>query len=395
MKDERTLRLTVIHSPKNYYRNDSVQGMMDFGLNRYGYAIYVHKGDYTEKTQLNARFFNQPMAVFTTNKHEGTLGSEYSFGTISNDNVIIRALKKSELTDEIIVRVNEGAGLHARKTELSLGRGILSAREVYASEEEIGEATVVDGKLVFDLAPNEVKTFALTLLSCNAAPKIEQSVVALPYNLKATTFNSNRAESSIPTINVSIPAEIFPKVIDCNGVRFETGDVNAEYNALVCNGQTIKAKGNRMYFIAASLYGDKAYEFELGDSKASIKVQAINERIGGWDLYNLAETAFIKTDKLAWEFTHTHSANKDNVASQLYFFMYEINTENFDEIKLPSDGGLLVLAATETFDTRLIRLNSALYDRVENRTFDYKMSHAEKRRHKKNLRRSKKTPNKS
>ena len=69
--------------------------------------------------------------------------------------------------------------------------------------------------------------------------------------------------------------------------------------------------------------------------------------------------------------------------------MYEINTENFSEIKLPDDSGLLILAATETFDTRLVRLNSALYDRVDNRTFDYKMSFNERRRHKKMLRKSK------
>lgn len=388
-KDEKTLRLTVLHTPKYYYRSDSVQGMMDFGLNRYGYAIYAHSGDFTQKTQLQARFFNQPMAVFTSDKHLGMLGSEYSFCSISNENVIIRAIKKSENSDEVIVRVNEGAGCRAMKTELSLGNGILSAREVYASEEEIGEAAVVDNKLVFDLAPFEVKTFALTLLSCNVAAKEEQRVIELPFNVKATSFNSDRAAGSIPTINVSIPAEIFPKAIDCNGVRFETGDVDAEFNALLCNGQTIKTNGNRLYFIAASLYGDKSYDFGVGENNLSIKIQAVNECVGGWDLYNRAETAFIKTDKLAYEFTHTHSPNGDNAGSQLYFFMYEINTENFSEIKLPDDSGLLILAATETFDTRLVRLNSALYDRVDNRTFDYKMSFKERRRHKKMLRKSK------
>ncbi len=393
VKDERTLRLTVLHSPKRYYRHDSVQGMMDFGLNRYGYAIYSHKGDFTESTQLNARFFNQPMAVFTTNKHEGALGTEYSFGSISNSDVIIRAIKKAEDTDEIIVRVNESAGHHAKQVALSLGKGILSAREVFASEEEIGEANVVNNALVFELAPNEVKTFALTLLSSSVASKREQRPVELPYNTKITTFNSNRAECSIPGINVSVPSELFPKVIDCGGVRFETGDVNAENNALLCDGQTIKTTGNRLYFVAASLYGDKVYDFALGDSKASIKVQSVNERIGGWDLYNLAETAFIKTDKLAWECTHSHATNGDNVASQLYFFLYEINTENFDEITLPSDSGLLILAATETFDDRLIRLNSALYDRVEKRDFNYKMSHREKRKYKHNMRISKRPTN--
>ena len=387
-KDEKTFRLTVLHTPKYYYRSDSVQGMMDFGLNRYGYAIYAHSGDFTQKTQLQARFFNQPMAVFTSDKHLGMLGSEYSFCSISNENVIIRAIKKSENSDEVIVRVNEGAGCRAMKTELSLGNGILSAREVYASEEEIGEAAVVDNKLVFDLAPFEVKTFALTLLSCNIAAKVEQRVIELPFNVKATSFNSDRAAGSIPTINVSIPAEIFPKAIDCNGVRFETGDVGAEFNAL-CNGQTIKTNGNRLYFIAASLYGDKSYDFGVGENNLSIKIQSVNECVGGWDLYNRAETAFIKTDKLAYEFTHTHSPSGDNAGSQLYFFMYEINTENFSEIKLPDDSGLLILAATETFDTRLVRLNSALYDRVDNRTFDYKMSFNERRRHKKMLRKSK------
>ena len=394
-KDEKTLRLTVLHTPKYYYRSDSVQGMMDFGLNRYGYAIYSHSGDFTQKTQLQARFFNQPMAVFTSDKHLGMLGSEYSFCSISNENVIIRAIKKSESSDEIIVRVNEGAGCRAMKTELSLGSGILSAREVYASEEEIGEATVVDNKLVFDLAPFEVKTFALTLLSCNVAAKEEQRVVELPFNVKATSFNSDRAAGSIPTINASIPAEIFPKAIDCNGVRFETGDVGAEFNALLCNGQTIKTNGNRLYFIAASLYGDKSYDFGVGENNLSIKIQSINEYIGGWDLYNRAETAFIKTDKLAYEFSHTHSPSGDNAGSQLYFFMYEINTENFSEIKLPDDSGLLILAATEAFDTGLVRLNSALYDRVDNRTFDYKMSFKERRRHKKMLKKSKCKANES
>lgn len=394
MKDNKSLRLTVVHSPKHYYRNDSVQGMMDFGLNRYGYAIYSHKGDFTEGTQFEARCFNQPMAVFTSDKHVGALGSEYSFGAISNSDVIIRALKKSEETNEVIIRVNEAAGRRADRVEVFLGKGILSAREVYATEEEIGEASVLDGRLVFDLAPYEVKTFALTLLSCNVASREEQTVVELPYNIKATSFNSDRSEGIIPTINVSIPSEIFPKVIDCCGVRFETGSVHDEFNALVCNGQRIKTKGKKLYFIAASLYGDRAYDFGLGDTaRTSINVNAVNERIGGWDLYNLAETAFIKTGKLAWECTHTHSKSGDNVASRLFFFMYEINTERFDEVVLPSDSGLIILAATESNDAHLVRLNTALYDRVENRPFDFKLKGKEKRQHKRRLRNSKRKPN--
>ncbi|MCM1545350.1 MAG: glycosyl hydrolase-related protein, partial [Ruminococcus sp.] len=395
MKDESSLRMTVIHTPKHYFRHDSVQGMLDFGHNRYSYAIYSHKGDYTNATQFNARAFNQPMAAFVTNNHPGPLGNDYSFGSINNSDVIIRAIKKAEDSNEVIVRVNEGANRPANGVELSLGKGILSAREVYASEEEIGPADVENGKLKFDLAPYEVKTFALTLAPCKVSALADQKTVDLPYNVDIVTFNNNRGAAKIPTINVSVPGEIFPKTIECGGVRFETGGTWASNNAVICAGQKIKVTGNRFYFIAASLYGDKGYNFDLGNSKTGIMVQSINERIGGWDLYELAETAFIKTDKLAWECTHTHADDKDNVASQLYFFMYEINTEGVSEITLPDDSGLIILAATEVFDNRDVRLATQTYDRINRRTFDYKMTRAEKSEYNKMKKKYKKEHNKT
>lgn len=396
MKDERTLRLTVLHSPKNYYRHDSVQGMLDFGLNRYGYAIYSHTGDYTNGTQLNARFFNQPVTAFVTGKHSGVLGTEYSFGGISNSDVIIRAMKKAEDSNEIVVRVNEGANKTAEGVELKLGNGIVSARELNSMEEEIGEATVTDGKLVFDLEAYEVKTFALTLDDCKYAPKTEYSVVELPYNRDIVTFNHDRNSASIPTIDVSIPGEIFPKTIECAGVNFETGDIWGEgNNALICAGQEIPVYGNKFYFVGASLYGDKAYDFKLDDKVVSVKVQSINERIGQWDLYNLSEVANIKTDKVAWECTHTHSPNGDNAAQQLLFFMYEINTTSVNTITLPDDNGLIILAAAQTRDANTAKLMTPLYDRVSGRKFDYKMTSKEKRRDKTQKRIFKKPHNKS
>lgn len=395
MKDEQTLRMTVVHSPKYYYRNDSVQGMLDFGLNRYGYAIYSHKGNYTNGTQFNARAFNQPMAAFITNNHTGALGDEYSFGYVDNSSVIIRAIKKAEDSDEIIVRVNEGANSHVKDAKLKFGKGIISAREMYASEEDMGPATVVDGNLVFSLAPYEVKTFALTLEPCKITGAAVQNSIDLPYNVDILTYNSDRAATSIHAIDVSIPAEIYPENIECSGVNFKTSDVRGGNNALLCDGQTIKVSGNKLCLVCASLYGDKPYTFKIGDKEISLKVQAIEEKIGGWDLYDLAETAFIKTDKLAWECTHTHSADKDNIASQLFFFMYEINTDGINEITLPEDNGLLILAATEVYENNTVRLNSQLYDRISKRPFDFKMSRKERNTVKKLKKKSKRPLNKS
>ena len=396
MKDEKSLRLTVLHSPKNYYRDDSVQGMLEFGLNRYGYAIYSHQGDYVNGTQLNARFFNQPCAAFITDKHAGSLGSEYSFGSISNDAVIVRAIKKAENSDEIVIRVNEGADRMAKDVKLILGRGIVSARELNAVEDEIGEAVVENGSLIFDLKPYEVKTFAVKLRDCAVGVKASQSVVELPYNTDIVTFNHDRNSANIPTINVSVPGEIFPKEIECAGVTFRTGDIWGEgNNALICAGQELKVSGKKFYFIGASLYGDKVYNFKVDGKLYPLKVQSINERIGKWDLYDLAETANIKTDRLAWECTHTHSIKGDVAAQQLYFFMYEVPVGETGVITLPEDNGLIILGATQTNESVTTTLESALYDRISERPFDFKMTAKEKRNYKRLKRKFKKTPNKS
>ncbi|MBR3737365.1 MAG: hypothetical protein IKN26_01380, partial [Eubacterium sp.] len=77
---DNTLRLTAIHTPKKNYRIDSMQSMMDLGLNRYSYAIFSHKGEVGAQTQLEARFFTSPMTALVFDKHQGALKSDYSFG---------------------------------------------------------------------------------------------------------------------------------------------------------------------------------------------------------------------------------------------------------------------------------------------------------------------------
>lgn len=393
-KDDKTLRLTVVHSPEKYYRHDSVQGMLDFGLNRYSYAIYSHIGDYTNGTQLGARFFNQPVTAFICDKHNGILADEYSFGSINTEDVIIRAVKKAEDSDEVIIRVNEASCKVIKDVEIKLGKGIVSARECNGYEEEIGEAKVVEGKLVFDMEPYQVRTFAVKLADAAVSEPTQQAVVELSYNKSVVTFNSNRDNTIIPVIKVSLPGEIFPKEIVCSGIKFKTGETTeGAYNALVADGQKISVYGKKLYLVAASLNGDKKFEFKVGDKSVTVPIQSINDRIGRWDLYDLGETAKIKTDKLAWECTHTHSLKSDNAAAQLYFFMYELNIEDAETVILPKDRDLIILAATQSRDGSFIKLETPLYDRVKERKFDYKMNFIEKLNYKHNMRISKKPHN--
>ena len=75
--------------------------------------------------------------------------------------------------------------------------------------------------------------------------------------------------------------------------------------------------------------------------------------------------------------------------------MYEIDTEGVDTVTLPDDNGLIILAAAQTRDTDKTALQTALYDRVSGRKFDYKMSRKEKRRDRAQKRLFKKPHNKS
>ena len=394
-KDESTLRMTVVHTPKYYYRHDSVQGMMDLGLNRYGYAIYSHAGEWNKETQQLARSFHQPLTAFITDAHPGTLGNSYSFGSLSSDGVILRALKKAEDDETVIVRVNEATGRHVHDVSLRLGEGIAYASETNGMEEPLNAAIVEDGALVFDLAPYEVKTFALNLQPARHGICAEQRVLPLECNRNIVTFNHNRGEASIPTLGVSVPGEQFPKTVNCRGIRFELAPAYSRANALVSGGQTLYVEGNRLYFLAASVYGDKVFDFKVGARTEHLKIAAMNERVGGWDLYHLAETAFVKPDCPAVVFTHTHGDEKDNRGQELYFFLYSLNTEDAEVVTLPEDNGLILLAAAETLDAFEVLPCTPLTERVEKRPFDYEMTSKQKKVHKQQMKKCKKPTNQS
>ncbi len=371
---DNTLRMTVIHTPLNNSRPASVQSMMDLGLNRYGYAICAHKGADITRVQAAAREFNSPLCAFVADKHTGVLGACYSFADISDNAIIIRAIKKAENTDEIVVRVNEGNNNTHKNVRLSLGNGIVSAREIYASEEHIGDATVKDGSLVFDMNPYEVKSFALTLAPLAKKGKtVPYLFVELPLNTKAFSSNQSRLDNGIYGKNYTIPAELVPDVITSGGVSFAVN--KGKYDSLLADGQTIALDGgyNKLVILCASLDGDRECTFDVDGKPAKIKVSDIEERPFAWDLYGMKRTAKIKTDVLGWECTHTHSANGDDYAHQLFFFKYEIETDGAKSLRLPCDKNLFILAATQIKTDCECKCVTQLYDTVEPREYSFRL----------------------
>lgn len=370
---DNTLRLTAIHTPKKNYRIDSMQSFMDLGLNRYSYAIFSHKGKAQSATQLEARKFVTPMTAYIATKHQGKLKTQYSFGEVSTNDVIIRAIKKAENSDEIVVRLNEGTNSEIENFTLTLGEGIESAREIYASEENKGDATVKDGKLITSFKPYEIKSFALKLKKSSLdAQKVESTPLDLPFDKNIITKKGQTGD-----FEYTIPNTIVPDEITANGVRFDINKSNK--NALICSSQRIKLDRdkNRLVFLCASMAGDKTAEFILGDKKINKNVLSSFERFAAWDLYDFGETAYVKKGKIGYDFTHCLKNGEVQYAKIMYFYLVEFDLNGENEIKLPNDNDIVILAASQT-NAPFSKLATPTYDEVEKRPFTFKLNLKEK-----------------
>lgn len=372
---DNTLRLTAVHTPYYSYRWECSQHLMDLGLNRFSFGIYSHTGPWQNGTQMAAQRFNQPMATFVSKAHEGKLDRSFSFAKISDDSVIIRAIKKANEGEAVIVRFNEGSGEAKKGVRFSIGDGIEIATEVYASEEKIGPATVTKGELVFDIGIYEPKTFALTLkkTSLKTKPVVLQQL-ELPYNVTAITPQESMETSELPQ-SFSIPREIIPDEIVSGGIPFTIG--KDDKNAMLCRGQkiTLPQGTKKLWLLVTSVDGDRFATFKVGAEKEYLLIQDWQEAVGAWDLIGLGETGYVKKDVLAWNTTHAHAKTGDEIAKQLYFFKYAIDIPSgVTAITLPKVEEILILAMTASTHDTAFEPGAEMFDSLEKRPFDYKIT---------------------
>lgn len=365
--DDHTLRLTCMHTPAGAFTKETRQDLQDLGTNRFGFALFSHSGDYTMGTQLQSEFYAYPLTAYqTTAKRKGPYGAVYSFGESNDRGVLIRAVKKAEDTDELIVRVNEGIGLRHKEVTLRLGDGIESAREVYASEEPLRDAVVQDGALLFNIERYEVKTFALTLtkpVKKGAKERFEK--LDLPFNADVITDNQNRQSAIMAASGTSLPLALFPESVTCGGVTFKLGRECRPYNALIPREQTIPLPQgyHKLYLLAASVRGDKPITFLVDHKPRIVTIHDFAEPVGQWELYGMAQKTRVKNDAVpALEFTHTHSPEDDNYGEPAEFFLYEIDIKNGKELKLPYENTVVILAMTAVKKFSATKLVTTLTD---------------------------------
>lgn len=362
--NDNTLRLTLIHTPPVPYLPQSGQDWQDMGLNVFSYSITGHKG-FRDDTTKEAAELNQPMLPFTAPKHDGD-GKEISFMSVSDAHVVVRAIKKEEKGERIIVRIQETSGKPCKDVKLTFAGNLTSVTETNGYEDEIGTVVFEGNSFTVDMGKYAVKTFAITLAPTAQAAKTVSETVALPFNKRVTTCNADRTAGEFAN-GISIPAELYSEDVTAGGISFKLASAEAE-NAVVSAGQTVELPEgyDTLYILAASANGDKVASFKVDDRTVEIGVQDYKENVGSWDMLANGSTCLIKCDEIAVNYTHTHDADGDRLYLFAYLFKYAIDIKGAKKITLPNDSDIIVMAATAVQEGNdAAKALVPLYDKVD------------------------------
>jgi alpha-mannosidase len=224
----------------------------------------------------------------------------------------------------------------------------------------------------------------------NAPPTIAKPVVpamatvTLPFNLDGVSSDTMRADGDFDGKKHTIPAELFPRSLQVDGVPFAFGPGQpGAKNILVPSGQTITlppGNFNRVYVLADAIGGDLATAITLGGVTKTWIVREWQGPIGQWwsRLTDIAPSlhepfavqngnnglvvdwdpktgvvsgidkihpAFVKRDEVAWIATHRHDPNGNEPYVSAYVFKYGFDLPaGTREIKLPNDSHLRIFA---------------------------------------------------
>lgn len=357
--DDHTLRLTLIHTPVEAYGEpDSHQDWQDFGRNDFSYAITSHAGERNGVAFL-ADSYNRPVLPFTTVSHKGDFRS-FSLVSVSDPDVLVRAVKQEEDGNRIVLRVQETAGKDHEAVTLHLGRKILSAVETNGYEAGSGAVSCKDDSITFALGHYAPKTFAVTLSATDEKP-LDGTPLPLPFDHTVTTENG--IYDSI--FNIAIPAELFVSSIASGGMPFAMGPRN-DANAMLCDGQKIKLpQGTQsVYLLAASDHNQRhTYTFFADQTPVNLSVSGMMHEVGTWDMIAKSNSCYINRDEIAHCYTHTHDKNGDRIYDFAYIFKYRIDTCGASMLTLPVDkeNKLFLFAITASTKTPSVTAAAPLY----------------------------------
>jgi alpha-mannosidase len=147
------LRLTLLRSPT------WPDPEADRGIQHFRYALYPHAGTWQQAmTERKGYELNYPLQASVVEAHMGSLAASHSFVSVEDDNVILTAIKKSEDTNALILRVYDWSG-KSSSAKFTLPPGATSATEVNLMEQPIGDPiSVTNNTAALPVGPFEIKT---------------------------------------------------------------------------------------------------------------------------------------------------------------------------------------------------------------------------------------------
>ena len=156
---DNVLRLSLIKSP---IRPDPTA---DQGFHAFTYSLLPHAGGWREgQVAREAYALNFPLrSERISPRPGGNLPARFAFATPDAEHVIVETIKKAEDDDAWIVRVYEYQQYRSDQVALEFGRPIARAVECNLLEAEERVVPSQGHRLVFGIAPYEIKTFKVWL----------------------------------------------------------------------------------------------------------------------------------------------------------------------------------------------------------------------------------------
>ena len=157
-----TLRMSLIRT------SYSPDPMPDQGRHEILYALYPHSGDWKKALAFRVGHeLNHPLRAYAVlNPLKVSDGpcepEEKSILQIKPENVVVSCLKKSENSDDIIVRIYDATGDGA-SVEAKFNLNIKEVFEVDFMETPIRALKVKNGAILLRLNPSEIKTLRIRL----------------------------------------------------------------------------------------------------------------------------------------------------------------------------------------------------------------------------------------
>lgn len=367
--DSSTLRLTCIHTPAGAFIKEARQDLQDIGRNLFGFGIYAHAHGFESQTQMYAELFSKkPLAFQTSSQTKGCGRDCFSLLTISDNDVLLRAVKRSEDGKGIVIRLNEGVDRTHKRVKLQLACPVKAAYETNAAEEDAQEMQVSGNALCFDIAPYDLKTFYIVPGKPEKAARKEKAFcLELPYNADGVTSNAQRKRAILAASGCTLPYELFPKEICCGGIPFTLADRDSLRTALIPTGQVLDlpAEATAVYLLAAGVAGDRTLTFKIGNMEKTCTIHDAFAPIGQWDMEGLQQKAKVKDVVVGLEFTHTHHPLDDHFDGQARFYVYRLETHGAAAMTLPENGRTVILAATAVKENSRLLPGSFYADRPD------------------------------